>query len=285
MAFALDSLEERTEALQARAIGTDGLVPVGRLGWLAKGVVTVIVGVLALPIAVGSTGGGGEEASRRGAIEEVADAPFGTVALWLLAAGLILFALWRLVTAALPGDGGLESVVNRIGFVGSAVFNAVLAWTALSFTIGTGDEDGGGQSFLESVSRTLLEHPAGRWLLGLGGLGGLAVAAYFVNQGVTNRFLADIDLQDVGAEKRVVATRVGTIGRFGAALTTSLLSAFVIQAALTADPGEAEGLDGALREVADRWWGTALVLAAGLGLIASGAFDAATARHRRLAGP
>lgn len=284
MAFALDSLEERTEALQARAIGIDWLVPVGRLGWLAKGIVTMIVGALALPIAVGS-GGGGEEASRRGAIEQVAEAPFGTVALWVLAAGLALFALWRVVTALLPGDDGIESMANRVGFLGSAAFNAVLAWTAFSFTLGSSQRDGGGQSFLETLSRTLLEHTAGRWLLGLGGLGALAVAGYFIRQGLTRSFLADVDLGGVGTEQRDLLTRIGTAGRFGAALTTSLLAAFVIQAAITANPNEAEGLDGALRNVADTWWGTVLVVAAGLGLLASGAFDAITARYRRLTGP
>src|SRR4029077_19388824 len=86
-----------------------GLVKLGRAGWLAKGIVYVIAGVLALGVAAKASGwadtstAGNQEASPTGAIKTVAGSSGGTLLLWLLAAGLLLYSAWRLVTAFLPG--------------------------------------------------------------------------------------------------------------------------------------------------------------------------------------
>lgn len=284
MGSILDTPNDRIEALEARAIDTDWLLPIGRLGWVAKGIVYAIVGVLAVPIAFGGGRGGDGEASRSGAIAEIADAPFGRIVLWVLAAGLVLYALWRLVTAFLPADDNdAETLAHRVAYFSSAVLYSVLAWTAISFATGSGDSGGGGG--LQSLSQTLMEQSAGRYLLGAIGIGGLGVAAYFAYKAYENRFLEQLDLSGASTSERELIEKTGTAGWIGRAVTTGLVSAFVLQAAVTADPDEAKGLDGSLRDVADNWWGTALVLIAGIGLIAYGAYAAGTARRRRLVGP
>ena len=172
----LESNDARVEALEARAVDADWLLPLGRLGWVAKGIVYGLVGILAIPIAFSSGGGSEGEASRSGAIAEIAEASYGTIALWVLAIGLVLYALWRLVTAFLPADNDLDALAHRVAYLSSAVFNGFLAWTAISFTTGSsgsgGDSGDGGGGGLESLSRTLMEQTAGRWLLGAVGLGG-----------------------------------------------------------------------------------------------------------------
>lgn len=285
MQLAMESKDDRIKALEARAIDVEWLIPLGRLGWVAKGVVYGLVGILAIPIAFGSGGGGGGdgEASRSGAIAEIADASYGTVALWFLAAGLILYALWRLVTAFMPADNDLEALAHRVGYLSSAIFYGFLAWTAVSFTTGSGGGGGGGG--LESLSRTLMESSAGRVVLGALGLGGLAVAAYFAYKAYDRRFLTDLDLSSASAEEREAVEKTGMVGWFGRAITTALVSVFVVVAAVDADPSEAKGLDAALRDTAGSWWGSALVLVAGIALVAYGLFAAGTARRRRLVGP
>ena len=81
-----------------------GLVKLGRAGWLTKGIVYVIAGVLALGVAAKASGWadatsatGNQEASPTGAIKTVAGSSGGTLLLWLLAVGLLLYAAWRLV--------------------------------------------------------------------------------------------------------------------------------------------------------------------------------------------
>ena len=85
------------------------LVTVARLGWIAKGVVYVLLGLLAIPIALNGVDDGqarnsGEEASQLGAVAEIAETSFGVVALWAVAFGLALYIAWRVVTILLPAE-------------------------------------------------------------------------------------------------------------------------------------------------------------------------------------
>src|SRR3954453_13248908 len=68
-----------------------------RAGFTARGVIYLLVGVLALQIAFGD---GKRQADRGGALAEISDKPFGAVLLWALGAGLVGMALWRLSEAA-----------------------------------------------------------------------------------------------------------------------------------------------------------------------------------------
>ena len=295
MTFTPLTNEDRADALRSRSLDSldlDWLVPIGRLGWVAKGVVYGLVGVLAVPIAFGSGGSSGDEATRSGAIAQLAEAPFGRFALWLLAAGLVLYALWRLVTAFLPGENDLDTWAHRAAYLGSAILYGFLAWSAVGFATsgssgGSGGSGGGSgdDSMLQSLSRTMMENTAGRWLLGLGAIGGLGVAGYFAYKAYDRRFMAELDLSGASPAERSLIERTGVAGWVGRALTTALLAAFVLLAAVNANPEEAKGLDGALRDVADNWWGSALVLVSGVGLVGYGVFAAVSARRRLLVGP
>ncbi len=282
-------LSERARSLRARRLDIDGLIPVGRLGWVAKGVVYGLVGVLTVPIAF-SGGGGGEEASRSGAVAEIAEESYGTILLWILAVGLVLYALWRLVTAFLPGENDAETLAHRVAYLFSAVVYSFLAWTAVDYATGGGSSSGGSGGggsggMLEDISRTLMESTIGRWALGLGALVGLGVAGYFAYKAIDKRFMDQFDFSDASSEERELIEKTGMAGWIGRAITTGLLAGFVLLAAITANPDEAKGLDGALRDVADNWWGSVLVLVAGVGLVCYGMFAAISARRRLLVGP
>lgn len=288
MVSQMESLSDRAQALRSRRIDIDGLIPLGRLGWVAKGVVYGLVGVLAVPIAF-SGGGGGDEASRSGAIAEIAEKSYGTVLLWILGLGLVLYALWRLITAFLPAENDADTLAHRAAYLGSAVAYSFLAWTAIDYAVGGGGSGGGSGgssgSMLEDLSRTLMESTAGRWALGLGALVGLGVAGYFVYKAWDKRFMDEFDMSGASANERELIEKTGMAGWIGRAVTTALLAAFVLLAAINANPDEAKGLDAALRDVADNWWGSALVLIAGVGLICYGVFAAVSARRRLLVGP
>ena len=79
-----------------QAAQSDWVAKFGRVGYAAKGVVYIIVGVLAAQAAFG---GGGATTGSRGAIRSIADEPFGQVLLVLTALGLAGYAVWRLVMA------------------------------------------------------------------------------------------------------------------------------------------------------------------------------------------
>ena len=69
-----------------------------RAGFVARGVVYAIIGILALKLALGH---GGKLENQQGALRTVAHQPFGKVLLTLIAVGLGGYSLWRLVRAAI----------------------------------------------------------------------------------------------------------------------------------------------------------------------------------------
>ena len=116
-----------------------GLVTVGRVGWVAKGVVYALVGALAIPIALQdgpqarSSEEQQEQASQLGAVSKIADTTLGVPLLYAIAIGLLLYAAWRLVTIALPAENSAKAWATRVGYSVSAVIYAALGWTAISF--------------------------------------------------------------------------------------------------------------------------------------------------------
>ena len=92
------------EALEevARSSGFEWLA---RAGFVARGLIYGIIGILAIKLAIGA---GGKTTNQQGALKTIAQQPFGKVLLILVAIGLAGYALWRLVRAAArPRPGGL----------------------------------------------------------------------------------------------------------------------------------------------------------------------------------
>ena len=71
--------------------------------------------------------------ARLGAVTEIADTSFGTLALWIIAIGLALYVIWRLISIFLPAENTLKAWLTRGGYLISAIVYSLLAWTAVSF--------------------------------------------------------------------------------------------------------------------------------------------------------
>ena len=77
-----------------------------RTGLTARGVIYILVGWVALLVALGRSS---READQQGALQLLADKPYGLVSLWLLGIGFAAYALWRLSEAAFGvGCGSFE---------------------------------------------------------------------------------------------------------------------------------------------------------------------------------
>src|SRR5690606_13208420 len=76
-----------------KAAGHPWFHRVSRVGLVARGLIYLLIGWLALRIGFG---GSGQEAERKGALQVVADGPGGTVVLWLVAAGFAAPPAWQL---------------------------------------------------------------------------------------------------------------------------------------------------------------------------------------------
>lgn len=265
------------------------LVKLAKAGWVAKGVVYLLVGALAIPIVVNaltrdSADSGQGEASQTGAIGEIAASSFGRFALWAVAFGLGLYVIWRLVSIALPAHNTASAWATRAGYLVSAVVYGSLAWTAISFAR-AGSRGSGAKSEdakVEQFTRDLMEMSGGRWIVGLLGVALLGVGVYFLHKGVTASFRDDLEPGGVGPIRHEAIVRLGQVGWVGRGVMMLLVGWFIAQAAVRFDPNEAQGLDGALRHATDSTFGSVLAAIVAIGLLVYGAFCVISAPRQRL---
>ncbi len=286
--------EQVSQRLEETADRHPGLVATARLGWVAKGIVYGLVGVLAVRIALLGLEndqvrqGGGSEASQLGAVSEIADTSVGTVALWVVAIGLALYVLWRLISIALPADNSsAKTWLTRVGYLVSAVTYAVLAWSAVSFAnhnraAGRAQTE---DAKVEGFTRDVMDMTAGRWLVGALGAVVVGVGLYFVYKGLRATFRDELEPAGVGPLSHESIVTLGRVGWVGRGVVMGLVGWFLIRAAVEYRPAQAHGFDGSLREVTDATFGPALVGFAAIALIVYGLFCVISAPRQRLTGP
>ncbi|MFD6888013.1 DUF1206 domain-containing protein [Streptomyces sp. NPDC059957] len=90
-------METGKGAAQARTQGqrvadSRGMEVAARVGLCVRGVIYVLVGLLAVRVGFGGDSGG-KEADRSGAVWAIGEQPFGRVLLWALVVGLAAMAL------------------------------------------------------------------------------------------------------------------------------------------------------------------------------------------------
>jgi hypothetical protein len=281
-----DSDEVGSEEVEEFVREHPTLVRFARIGWISKGVVYALVGVLALTIARADTATSqGTEASQTGAITRIAQASYGTIALAAVATGLVLYALWRIVTIVLPAKSDGHTWVTRVGYAVSAVVYLLLAWTAVSY-IRTADENAGGSSEeakVDGVTGEIMTHTGGQWLIALAGLIVIGIGVYFFIRAVRRPFDDQLDGRGVGPLDHRHLVVLGRIGWTGRAVMMVLIGFFLTRAAWRADANEASGLDGALRQASSTTIGGALVFVVAIGLIVYGVYCVISAPRRRLA--
>lgn len=262
------------------AAGSRWVERLGRAGLAAKGVLYVTIAVLALQLAVGG-GAGGEAVGQQGALRTLADQPFGTVILALLAVGLFGYALWRLSQAWLDpgGEDGAKAVAQRVSYVLRGVFYAGLCVLTLRLLTSGGGGGGGGEQ--EATAR-LLDLPFGQALVVALGLIVVGVGLYQGYRGITQDFAKELATGTLTPARRRAIIRLGVVGLCARAVVFTLIGVFLVRAALTFDPSAAVGLDGALAALAGTSAGPALLGVVAAGLLAYGAFCFAQARYGRI---
>lgn len=265
------------------------IVKFGRVGWLAKGVVYLLAGGLALHVVNRSFGwtkvmAGSTEASPTGAIKEVAQSQSGPLLLIALAVGMFLYAAWRLATAILPGSTDAEGLVTRVGYCISAIIYTTFGFTALSLARSRAAKADGNETVTD-MTRQVLQEPTGRWLIGFAGAVVIATGVYRISKGLRSDVTCDIDMSGMSRVRSELTRRLGAVGEIGRGIAMGLIGFFLIRAAVTFRAAEATGLDGALRRLALETWGVFVVAAVGIGLIAYGLFCLATFTRQRLEAP
>jgi hypothetical protein len=244
-----------------------------RFGMACRGVLYAVIGILALQIAFG---GGGKEADKTGAVRTVAEQPFGTVLLWLLAVGFVALALWQLSEALI---GGLD-VKHRVEAVSRTVVYTLVVGTILSFLLrGTTGQSSDQSS--KDLTATVMAWPGGQFIVGAVGLGVVALGLYWIYDGVTKKFCEYLRTGEMSPRTRGVVEKLGMVGYSARGVIAVATGVFLVHAAITYDPKEAKGIDSTLRALADTPLGPWLLVVVALGLVVFAAYCVCEARWRR----
>ncbi|ABW14645.1 protein of unknown function DUF1206 [Parafrankia sp. EAN1pec] len=246
-----------------------------RLGFAARGLVYVLIGIIALQIAFG---GSGEQANRQGALREISDKPFGTAVLILLVIGFVGYALWRLLEAAVghheESDEKKRTAKRVVSGIRSVIYLVIAGSTVAFLTSGS---SGSGSGEPAPYTARVMDNTGGRWLVGAVGVGiGMIV------KGVTAKFEEKLKSGEMSPAMRAASKRIGQVGYIARGIVFGLAGVFVVKAAVEFDPDEAKGFDGTLRTIADQAYGQVLLVVCAVGLVLFGAYSFIEARYRKL---
>jgi hypothetical protein len=251
-----------------------------RFGYIVRGVIYLVIGVIALRLAFGVRGAA---MSQTGAIVTIGHQPFGLILLVSVCVGLAGYALWGAVCAALdPLHEGHspKGLVNRAGFASSAVAYATLLVVTIRFIVaGTKPHSITSYAWITA----LLAKPFGAWLIGIIGFATIAGSIFGeVIPGMRGSFRSDLDLARRSRSEHRWAMRMGRIGIITRGIVFAIIGIYFVAAAFHANPHHQTGTDGALLGLARQPFGLALLGGAGLGLIVFGVFSMMCARWWRM---
>ncbi len=246
-----------------------------RLGYIVRGLVYGMIGVLALQVA---TGVGGSLDDPQGAIVALGKTPLGGVVLYGILIGLVGYALWGFIRALadpLHKGSDAKGIALRVGYVASGVSYFLLALATYGLiTGGTSAARNGAQtSQTQQSTASILSNSWGPVVLGIAGVVVIVIGAIQVFQGIKSTFDKQFDPYVLTPYQRTWIDRLGRFGTASRGVVFAMIGLFLFLAALNHDASQAQGIDGVLNALLHQPFGQVLLGIVALGLIAFGIYS------------
>lgn len=250
-----------------------------RAGLAARGAMYVLVGIIAIQIAVE---GSQQQADRAGAVRLVAQTPLGSVLLWLLIIGFAGMTLWRLSEAAWgSSEPGGHKAGRHLGNLARGVFYGFVTYGILKYALGVGQPSSSDQQS-QDLTAAALRHPGGQAVVAIAGIVIAAGGLYLMYKACKRAFLKHLRMGSASPATRKAVTRLGQIGGIARGIVFGTVGVFLVVAAEQANPAQAKGVDSALRALAHTPLGPWLLVIVALGLMTFGVYSWCEARWRAI---
>lgn len=255
-----------------------GFQLVARAGYAVSGVLHIVIGWIAVRIALAGGSGDSQSADQTGALAEIKETSWGPAFLWFAVVALVALALWQATEAVVGGRGGDSSKEKAARAKSAAKAVVYLALAGLALGVATGESGGGGG---ETLTQSLMSSTPGKLLVAAVGVAIVVVGGYHVYKGATKKFQEDL----VGGPRGQLGRGVivaGVTGYAAKGVALVVVGGLAVVGAVQADPEKASGLDVALKSLAELPYGKVLLVLVGAGFVAYGVYSFARARYARM---
>ena len=249
-----------------------------RVGYAAKALLYITIGILAAQAAFGPGGG---TTDTHGALRVVHDMTLGRVMLLVIAGGLLGYAVWRIVEAVADPDcrgSGAKGLAVRASFVLRGLFHGAIGVAALR--VARGDRSDGTSQGARDLTAYAFGMPAGELLVWLAAGAVIAYGVYQLYRAYATKLSKQLDLTSLSEAAHAWVVGVSRFGIAARGIIFCIIGFLLTRAAQHHNAAEVGGVRESLRMLANIGrWPFALVA---LGLIAYGIYELVNARYRRI---
>jgi hypothetical protein len=250
-----------------------------RAGLGARAVLYFVVTYLTADIAV--QGRSPAPADTTGALNEVSRQPTGPAILFIIAVGLMGYALWRGVSAIAAADLHEHARTKRFGLAVNGLVYLGLCGQAVALAVGSRAAKSS-SSNPGPIAATVLRWPGGSVYMGICAAGFIAGGLALLLWGWAHDYSHVLDRSRMSTRLYGIARAAGIIGDTIRGLLIGLIGAYLMASAVTDNPDKVKGIDQALQALAHKPLAVWLLSVAAIGLFSFGLSSVFEARYRRL---
>lgn len=251
-----------------------------RTGFVAKGVVYGIIGILTFKAAFDM---GGQKAGQLAVLEFLEKQTFGNILLILMALGLACYAAWRFIQAVKDPENigdDKKGKAKRVAFFCSGLlylgFGVIAALKAFGSSSAASGSSGSAQksSFLASET--------GLWIIGIVGVGVIVAGIFQFVKAYKNDYYKKLGLAALNEKKkRDSIKKTAQFGLASRGVILLIIGFFAIQAAVNSNPSQIKTTQEAFAVIQETSYGAWLMGLVAAGMVAYAVYMFIMAKYRR----
>lgn len=263
----------------------DNIKKIARTGFVAKGTVYAITGILTFMAAFNM---GGQKTGKLQVLEFLDKQTFGNILLILMGIGLACYATWRFIQSVSdPENIGTDSKgkAKRAAFFVSGLIYLGLAVLAVMRVIGSGGNSGTGGGSGSAQNSSFLASETGLILIGVVGGIIIIVGIFQFVKAYTNDYTKKFNLSSLSEEKRRKSIKnTAKFGLSARGVIFLIIGYFALQAALSSNPSEIKSTTEAFSFIQESSYGAWLMGLVAAGLVAYAIYMFLMAKYRKFKG-
>lgn len=249
---------------------------IARTGYIAKGVIYSITGVLTFMTALNL---GGKKAGKEEVLEFIQDQQLGNTLLVILAAGLLSYAIWRFTQALFDPEGQKFYKKEKNKKQRFALFISGIAYVGLA---GLAILKAGGTSSSSHIKHEpFLNTVTGLWILGGVGLIFIGRGLYQIERIYKTKFRNKFEINPMeNTRKRKIIKNAAYIGMGSRAIIFLIIGYFATKGAIMANPAHIKNTADAFKYIETSTYGSFLLGMVAIGLLGYAAYMFLSAKYR-----